>query len=56
MGSLKSNPLLKYLLIPVLIGALIIVFKGGSKKEEPKAPEDKPIIIGGDTAQARGGR
>jgi len=54
VGSLKSNPLLKYLLIPVLIVALIIVFKGGSKTEEPKAPEDKPIIIGGDTARKLG--
>ncbi len=34
VGSLKSNPLLKYLLIPVLIGALIIVFKGGERGAE----------------------
>lgn len=54
MGSLKSNPLLKYLLIPVLIVVLIILFKGGSKKEEVKAPEDEPIIIGGDTARKLG--
>ena len=54
MGSLKSNPLLKYLLIPVLIAVLIILFKGGSKKEEVKAPEDEPIIIGGDTARKLG--
>lgn len=54
MGSLKSNPLLKYLLIPVLIVVLIILFKGGSKKEEVKAPEDETIIIGGDTARKLG--
>lgn len=53
MGSLKSNPLLKYLLIPVLIVTLIILFKGGSK-EEAAAPFDEPITIGSDTARKLG--
>ncbi|ETK22731.1 MULTISPECIES: TIGR03752 family integrating conjugative element protein [Pseudomonas] len=53
MGSLKSNPLLKYLLIPVLIVALIILFRGGSKKEAA-TPEDETITIGSDTARKLG--
>lgn len=54
MGSLKSNPLLKYLLIPVLIVVLIILFKSGGKKEEAAAPEEESIKIGNDTARKLG--
>lgn len=54
MGSLKSNPLLKYLLIPVLIVALIILFKSGGKKDELTAPEEETIKIGNDTARKLG--
>lgn len=32
MGSLKSNPILKYLLIPVLIIAVVILFRGEARK------------------------
>ncbi|MDU9402613.1 TIGR03752 family integrating conjugative element protein [Pseudomonas sp. zfem004] len=54
MSSLKSNPLLKYLLIPVLLVAVFLLVKGGGKKDEAAAPADETITIGGDTARKLG--
>lgn len=54
MGSLKSNPLLKFLLIPVLIIVVIILVKGGGKKDAATDSEEEPIKIGSDTARKLG--